>query len=120
MAATATKLKKLRKELSEWDRLHGYDFPLMLEEKPELFRALLKDPTSFHGFELGEQYLRFARSLVSKAEQSPDYREVFLVPQQETQPKERLSIGRIVLEKKTKRKKINLKPKSLKPKGRRS
>jgi hypothetical protein len=97
MVKGGIRARRLQEALKEWDRLHGYDFPLMVEEKPSLFQALIENPSFFTGSQMGEQYSRMARSIVEKAEKARPYRDFFLNPREQASPKERRSIGRIVV-----------------------
>lgn len=88
--------KRLREELEGWHREHELDLAEMIQEKPELFRALLAKPSLFQGSPLGERYCRLVSSAVSKAEKSAIYREAFISPREGIHPKDNLSIGRMV------------------------
>lgn len=95
---------KFRDQLESWHRSHGYELSVMVEEKPLLFRALLDKPNYFDGYELGMRFSRLVRSTVNRVEKSPAYRDAFLEPRAEVQPKDRLSIGRIIVQTGKKRK----------------
>lgn len=88
--------KRLCEELEGWHREHEFDLSEMIQEKPELFRALLAKPSLFQGSPLGERYSRLVSSAVSKAEKSAIYREAFISPREGIHPKDNLSIGRMV------------------------
>ena len=88
--------KRVRDELEGWHRDHEFDLAEMIEEKPELFRALLSEPSLFDGSLIGEKYCRLVSSAVNKAEKSAFYKEAFVSPREGMHPKDKLSIGRLV------------------------
>lgn len=88
--------KRVREELEGWHREHEFDLAAMIEEKPELFRALLAEPSLFEGSPIGQRYCRLVSSTVTKAEKSAIYKEAFISPREGIHPKDKLSIGRMI------------------------
>jgi hypothetical protein len=78
---------------------------MMVEEKPRLFRALLDKPSYFQGYEIGRRFSRLVRATVNRVERSEVYREIFSESRGELQPKDDLSIGRIIVRRTKKKKK---------------
>lgn len=88
--------KRLRGDLEEWHREHEFNLAEMIEEKPDLFRALLSEPSLFEGSPIGERYSRLVGSTVRKAEKASFYKEAFISPREGIHPKDKLSIGRMI------------------------
>lgn len=93
LSALAT---RVRADLERWHSEHEFNVADMIEEQPELFRALLAHSPLFAGSEIGEKYCRLVNSAVRKAETSSYYKEAFVSPRADMKPKDKLSIGRLI------------------------